>query len=76
MARPIRSLTALVSTAALLAGAQAAAATAGAVLDAFDLQSDHRQPVDDRLERRLGLEMRSQPAERELHRANPPARLD
>ena len=33
---------------------------------------NHRQGVGDLLQRRIGVEMRLEPAERELHRASPP----
>ena len=40
----------------------------GAVLDQFDFETEHHQAAHDFIERRVGLEMRFEPAERRLHR--------
>ena len=41
------------------------------VVDGLDLKADHGQLVDDRLERRVGVEMLLQPGEGEFHRVAP-----
>ena len=46
-----------------------------AILDAFDLQPDHRQFLDDVFERPVGLEMLLEPGECELHLTRPSATL-
>ena len=38
------------------------------VLDGFDLEADTDQPTDDRVKRRIGLEIILEPGEREFHR--------
>ena len=47
--------------------------SAGLVLDAFDLEPDHGELVDDRGERLVGVEMLFQPGQGEFHELNPPA---
>ncbi len=42
-----------------------------AVLDAVDIVAEHDEPLDDRGERRLGVEMRLEPAERGFHTETP-----
>ena len=46
---------------------------AGLVLNAFDLEPDHGELVDDRSERLVGVEMFLQPGQSEFHGLNPPA---
>ena len=43
------------------------------VLDALDLEPDHRELGHDVVERRIGVEMFFQPGEGEFHELNPPA---
>ena len=47
----------------------------GRVVYAVDLESDHRQPFGDRLQRGAGFEMLAEPGQGEFHRANPAATL-
>ena len=44
----------------------------GAVLDRVDIVAEHDQPLDDRRQRRVGVEMGLEPAQRRLHAAAPP----
>src|SRR4029453_12252765 len=44
------------------------------VLDVLNFKPDHRQPVDDLGQRRVGVEVLFQPGQREFHRAAPLAR--
>ncbi len=44
----------------------------GAVFDRVDIVAEHDQPLDDRRQRRLGVEMGLEPGERRLHAAAPP----
>ena len=45
----------------------------GLVLDALDLEPDHRELGHDLVERRVGVEMLFQPGQGELHGLSPPA---
>src|SRR3546814_12522072 len=42
------------------------------ILHALDLKPDVRQPLEDRRQVRIGIEMRLEPAQRELHAPTPP----
>ena len=44
----------------------------GAVFDQLDIVAEHDQPLNDRGERRIGVEMRPQPIEGGLHAAPTP----
>ena len=44
----------------------------GAVLDRVDIVAEHDQPLDDRRQRRVGVEMGLEPAQGRLHAAAPP----